>query len=72
VDVPRIIALIKLTPTRANGQPALASYADHEAYGVMVLALRGEEIAGITGFPHDLEVFLQLGLPASYAEPPDG
>jgi RNA polymerase sigma-70 factor (ECF subfamily) len=50
--------------TRANGQPALASYADHEAYGVMVLALRGNRIAGITGFPHDLEVFAQLGLPA--------
>jgi RNA polymerase sigma-70 factor (ECF subfamily) len=49
--------------TRANGQPTLASYADHEAYGVMVLALRGDRIAGITGFPHDLEVFAQLGLP---------
>jgi RNA polymerase sigma-70 factor (ECF subfamily) len=49
--------------TRANGQPALASYADHEAYGVMVFALRGQKIAGITGFPHDLEVFTQLGLP---------
>ena len=51
------------TLTRANGQPALASYADQEAYGVMVFALRGERIAGITGFPHDLEVFTQLGLP---------
>jgi RNA polymerase sigma-70 factor, ECF subfamily len=52
------------TVTRANGQPTLASYADHEAYGVMVFALRGTRIAGITGFPHDLEVFTQLGLPA--------
>jgi RNA polymerase sigma-70 factor (ECF subfamily) len=51
------------TLTRANGQPTLASYADHEAYGVMVLALRGDRIAGITGFPHALEVFTQLGLP---------
>jgi RNA polymerase sigma-70 factor (ECF subfamily) len=51
------------TLTRANGQPTLASYADHQAYGVMVLALRGDRIAGITGFPHDLEVFTQLGLP---------
>jgi RNA polymerase sigma-70 factor (ECF subfamily) len=54
---------------RANGQPALASYVDedgsgrHEAYGVMVLAIQGDRIAGITGFPHDLEVFLDLGLP---------
>lgn len=51
------------TVTRANGQPTLASYADHEAYGVMVFALRGDRIAGITGFPHDLEVFEQLELP---------
>jgi RNA polymerase sigma-70 factor (ECF subfamily) len=55
------------TVTRANGQPTLASYADHEAYGVMVFALRGDRIAGITGFPHDLEVFTQLGLPARSA-----
>jgi len=51
------------TVTRANGQPTLASYADHDAYGVMVFALRGDRIAGITGFPHDLEVFTQLDLP---------
>ena len=55
---------ITLTGTRANGQPTLASYADHEAYGVMVLAIRGERISGITGFPHDLDIFTQLGLPA--------
>ena len=60
---------IRHTVTRANGQPTLASYADehgtgtHDAYGVMVLALRGDRIAGITGFPHDLELFAQLGLP---------
>lgn len=50
--------------TRANAQPTLASYAGHEAYGVTVFALRGDRIAGITGFPHDLEVFTQLDLPA--------
>ena len=55
---------IRHTVTRANGQPTLASYADHEAYGVMVFALRGNRIAGITGFPHDMELFTQLGLPA--------
>jgi RNA polymerase sigma-70 factor (ECF subfamily) len=55
------------TLTRANGQPALASYADHEAYGVMVFALRGHRIAGITGFPRDVELFTQLGLPARSA-----
>jgi RNA polymerase sigma-70 factor, ECF subfamily len=52
------------TLTRANGQPALAGYADGEAYGVMIFALRGERIAGITGFPRDIELFTQLGLPA--------
>jgi RNA polymerase sigma-70 factor (ECF subfamily) len=58
------------TVTRANGQPTLASYADHEAYGVMVFALRRDRIAGITGFPHDLEAFAQLGLPLSLRESP--
>ena len=60
---------IRHTVTRANGQPTLASYADeadtgtHDAYGVMVLAVQGDRLAGITGFPHDLELFTQLGLP---------
>jgi RNA polymerase sigma-70 factor (ECF subfamily) len=52
------------TVTRANGQPTLASYADGEAYGVMVFALRGERMVGITGFPRDPALFDQLGLPA--------
>jgi RNA polymerase sigma-70 factor (ECF subfamily) len=60
---------IKHTAVRANGQPGLAGYADeegtgtHDAYGVMVFALRGDRIAGITGFPHDLLSFEHLGLP---------
>jgi RNA polymerase sigma-70 factor (ECF subfamily) len=62
---------IRHTVTRANGQPALASYADehdsgtHDAYGVMVFTIQSERIVGITGFPHDLETFAQLGLPAT-------
>jgi RNA polymerase sigma-70 factor, ECF subfamily len=62
---------IKLVPVRANGQPALASYADEEgegeyrAYGVMVLALDGERIAGITGFPRDASLFERFGLPVA-------
>src|SRR5690349_1817472 len=36
------------TVTRANGQPTRASYADHDAYGGMVLALRGHRTPGIT------------------------
>ena len=60
------------TLTRANGQPALAGYADDEAYGVMVFALRGERIAGITGFPHDLALFERLGLPLGARAAPAG
>jgi RNA polymerase sigma-70 factor (ECF subfamily) len=61
---------IRLLARRANGQPALAAYAKspdagaYEAYGVMVFAIDGERIAGITGFPRQLELFGRLGLPA--------
>ncbi len=60
---------ITLVETRANGQPALASYADEtgdgvrRAYGVMVMAIEGERIRGITGFPRNEELFGELGLP---------
>jgi hypothetical protein len=56
-------------PTRANGRPALAAYADEhgegrfDAYGLMVFALDGNMIAGITGFPRRPELFVRLGLP---------
>ncbi|HEX2096919.1 MAG TPA: RNA polymerase subunit sigma-70 [Solirubrobacterales bacterium] len=60
---------IELVEVRANGQPALASYADedgdgvHSAYGMMVLALRDDRISGITGFPRDPALFGRFGLP---------
>jgi RNA polymerase sigma-70 factor (ECF subfamily) len=60
---------IRLLPGRANGQPALAAYAEDEetgdylAYGVMVFALDGDRIAGITGFPRRPELFARLGFP---------
>jgi RNA polymerase sigma-70 factor (ECF subfamily) len=63
------IERIALVPTRASGQPGFACYADehatgeHAAYGVMVFALQGDRIAGITGFPQDTELFEQLGAP---------
>jgi RNA polymerase sigma-70 factor (ECF subfamily) len=62
---------IRLLPTRANGQPALAAFADAEgdgvfdAYGVMVFALDGDRIDGITGFPRQPALFERLGLPTS-------
>jgi len=49
---------------------SFACYADehdtgeHAAYGVMIFALRGDSIAGITGFPRDTDLFEQLGAPA--------
>lgn len=62
---------IRLIPRRANGQPALAAYAGNEqtggydAYGVMVFAIQHERIAGITGFPRHVQLFLRLGLPVT-------
>jgi RNA polymerase sigma-70 factor (ECF subfamily) len=60
---------IRLLPTRANRQPAVAAYLlDHEAgvhrgYGLMVLSLDGAAIAEITGFA-DPTLFPLFGLPA--------
>jgi hypothetical protein len=61
---------IRLVPTRANGQPALAAYLERDdgafgAYGVMVLSLDGGALASITGFAGDVELFPQLGLPTT-------
>jgi len=58
----------RLVPTRANGQPAFGCYLRDprapiaHAYGLMVLTLRGEQVAGLTGFP-DTGVFAAFGLP---------
>ena len=62
---------IRLLPARANGQPALAAYADeqdegiHRAYGVMVFAIHGDHISGIIGFPRQPDLFTRLGLPTA-------
>jgi RNA polymerase sigma-70 factor, ECF subfamily len=61
--------LIRLLPTRANGQPALAAYVQESTaepprdYGIMVFALDGDRIAGITGFASNPELFPAFGLP---------
>jgi len=58
----------RLIPTRANGQPAFACYLRDRhapiahAYGLMVLTLRGDRLAAITGFA-DTSVFAAFGLP---------
>jgi len=60
---------IRLLPTRANRQPAVAAYLldrearIHRGYGLMVLALDGNAIAEITGFA-DPTLFPLFGLPA--------
>ena len=41
---------VTLVATRANGQPAFGCYVDGRPYGIMVLTLRGERVAAITGF----------------------
>jgi RNA polymerase sigma-70 factor (ECF subfamily) len=64
---------IRLVPTRANGQPAMAAYMRDgqvaQAYGIMVLTLHGGLIGEITGFA-DPELFPLFGLPKQTAWPP--
>jgi RNA polymerase sigma-70 factor (ECF subfamily) len=60
---------IRLMPTAANRQPALAAYAlsgdgIHTPYGLMVMDVDGDQVAGIVGFP-DPWLFEQLELPAA-------
>lgn len=64
---------IRLLPARANGQPALAAYLQGDdgrfrAYGLMVLALDGERIAGITGFAELHGLLVRFGLPDELAD----
>ena len=59
---------IRLLPTRANGQPALAAYVDagdgrFQAYGLMVFSLAGETITGIVGFANYAPLAQAFGLP---------
>jgi RNA polymerase sigma-70 factor, ECF subfamily len=63
------LELIRLRPTQANGQPALAAFVKESeaepfrAYGMMVFALADDRIAGITGFAGYPELFPAFGLP---------
>jgi RNA polymerase sigma-70 factor, ECF subfamily len=65
--------LIGLRPTRANDQPALAAYVQESpvepfrAYGIMVFAVGGDRIAGITGFAGNPELFPVFELPDQLA-----
>jgi RNA polymerase sigma-70 factor (TIGR02960 family) len=55
-------APLELRATRANGQPAFACYLHSRAWGMLVLALSGEQIAGITAFS-DPSLISRFGLP---------
>jgi len=64
---------ILLVETRANGRPAVAAYAEdpvdrvHRAFGIMLLAMDGEQITSIVGFA-DPTMFSAFGLPQSLEE----
>lgn len=66
---------IPLRVASANGQPALAAYADEagagvaEPYGVMLLSIVGSQIAAIVGFPRRPDLFARLGLPPTVDAP---
>lgn len=59
---------IRFVPTRANGQPALGHYIEDphapvlRCYGLLVLTIEGDRIAGITRF-RDTAVMSRFGLP---------
>ena len=64
------LELIRLRPTRANGQPALAAYVQEasgdpfRAYGIMVFAIDRDRIGGITGFAGYPELYPAFRLPS--------
>ena len=70
---PGSLERFRLIPTRANGQPAFGCYLKDphtpiaHAYGLMVLTLRGDRVAGLAGFA-DTAVFASFGLPRSLKE----
>jgi RNA polymerase sigma-70 factor (ECF subfamily) len=66
---------IRLVPTSANRQPALAAYLRdpstgvHQAYGVMVFAIESGAVAGIVGFA-DSSLFESFALPVELEPEP--
>jgi RNA polymerase sigma-70 factor (ECF subfamily) len=67
------LAAIRLIPTRANDQPAVAAYmrdgGTGAAYGIMVLTIQAGLIGEITGFA-DPSLFSLFGLPQQALWPP--
>ncbi len=58
-------------PTRANGQPAVATYAkghddaEHKPFGISVLQVEAGRIVEIVAF-HDLRLFPAFALPTEF------
>jgi RNA polymerase sigma-70 factor, ECF subfamily len=67
---PNYVGRFRMLPTRANGQPALATYLRgpsddaHRAFAIGVLRIEGGRIAEIVAF-HDPALFPMFGLPAT-------
>jgi RNA polymerase sigma-70 factor (TIGR02960 family) len=69
-------APLRLVPTRANGQPAFATYLDDRyarvarPFSFLVLTLDGERISAITAFTADTSIFAHFGLPRTLPRAP--
>jgi RNA polymerase sigma-70 factor (ECF subfamily) len=67
----------RMLPTRANGQPAVATYLGgpgddaHRAFAIGVLRIEGGRISEIVAF-HDPTLFPAFGLPATAPAAPPG
>jgi RNA polymerase sigma-70 factor (ECF subfamily) len=72
---PDHVGRFRMLPTRANGQPAVATYVQgpgedgYRAFAVGVLRVEGGRIAEIVAF-HDPALFPAFGLPATAPAPP--
>jgi hypothetical protein len=72
VDIDGIVALLTADAlltvphegVRIAGAEAIGAFS---AYGLMVFAVEGEKIAGITDFPRRPDLFSRLGLPVELA-----
>ncbi|WP_196425227.1 RNA polymerase subunit sigma-70 [Amycolatopsis camponoti] len=61
----------RMTPTRANGQPAAATSYHGQALGIAVLTVTATGIARITVFPGGPELVARFGLPTESSVPAD-
>ncbi len=71
---PGYVGRFQMVPTRANGQPAVATYVrgrddtNHRAFAISVLRIEGDQIVEVTAF-HDLGLFPAFALPMTWSPP---